>query len=139
MNKERAAFHRGMLAALQHVASADFETLYREIVESTDVDELVQVAREDGQMTMSGLKRYGYGKTHPKPAPPDPSLRDQLIVAIAQALRDNTDRSKAPADIYPAVIQATGLRRAVWAALTRAQQSKVTYAAIKLSRQEPPP
>jgi hypothetical protein len=100
----------------------------------TDVAELVQVAREDGQMTMSGLKRYGYGRQVSIQKPPSPELRNQLVQVIAQALRENTDRTKPPAEIWPAVIQATGLRRATWAALTPAQQSKVTSAAMKLAR-----
>lgn len=134
-NEETEAFHRGMLAALALVASADQQTLFDEIVESTDAAELVAVARKDGQMAMSGLQRYGYGKKYPNPAPVALALREQLIEAIAQALRENTDRTKAPAEIYPAVIQASGLRRATWAALTPAQQSKVTSAAIKLARE----
>ena len=123
-----------MLAALQHVASADLQTLFDEIVECADSAELVAVARKDGQMHMSGLARYGYGRKYPKPAPPDPTLINQLVTVMADAIRENTDRDKAPADIYPEVINATGLRRALWSSLTPAQRQKATSTAIKLAR-----
>lgn len=55
-------FYRGMLGALAVVAAHDAETIYREIVQSTNQDELIRVARKDGIMRWSGLWRYHYGQ-----------------------------------------------------------------------------
>lgn len=136
MNDNTRYFHLGMLAALAVVAHHDQETVYREIVETTDVAELVAVAREDGQMQMSGLVRYGYGKRYPRPAKPDPALSEQLAVVIAVALRENDDLRKTPMEVAWPVIQATGLRRATWAALSSREQSKVISCALVLAREK---
>ena len=55
-------FHRGMLAALAVVVVHDEETLYREIVGTTDEKQLIAVARRDGSMQWSGLSKYRYGR-----------------------------------------------------------------------------
>jgi len=62
--KERSDydFYRGIIAALAVVANYDEETLFREIVATTDRAELVKVARKDGAMQWSGLSRYRYGR-----------------------------------------------------------------------------
>ena len=58
MNKERRAFHRGMLAALAVIHSRDLPTLYREIIDTTDLSELILVATGDDQMAFSGLEAF---------------------------------------------------------------------------------
>ena len=61
LTRHKRDFYNGMLAALAVVASADQETLYREIVETADEKELVAVALSDeGTAEWSGLVRYGY-------------------------------------------------------------------------------
>lgn len=55
-------FYAGILAALAVVALHDKETIFREIVNTTDERELVAFAKRDGAMEFSGLTRYGYGK-----------------------------------------------------------------------------
>ena len=61
-DKEEVEFHRGMLAALAVVASFDEETIYQAIVNTTDENLLIQIARRDGSMRWSGLSRYRYGR-----------------------------------------------------------------------------
>lgn len=62
MNRNDFEFYRGMLAALAVVATFDKQVVFDEIVNTANVDELVQVARRDGIMRWSGLSKYGYGK-----------------------------------------------------------------------------
>jgi len=62
LTKERAAFYRGMLAALAVVRFYDQRVLFDAIVATVDVAELVAVACADGQMDLSGLARYNYGQ-----------------------------------------------------------------------------
>ncbi len=66
MTEHDRIFYGGMLAALAVVALHDQETLYREIVNSADADELVNVALAEELIETSGLARYGYA---PPPAP----------------------------------------------------------------------
>ena len=58
----KPSFYAGILTALAVVAQADERTLFDEIVKLVDTDALVKAARRDGQMRLSGLSRYGYGK-----------------------------------------------------------------------------
>ena len=61
-SKETESFIAGMLVALAVVAEHDAETIYHEIVELQGKDDLVWVARKHGDMKLSGLSRYGYGR-----------------------------------------------------------------------------
>ena len=72
ISRERRAFHRGMLAALSVVKDHDLRVVFDEIVTSTDAAELIAVAREDEQMEMSGLARYGYDWSYPAPPAKEP-------------------------------------------------------------------
>lgn len=129
-------FHLGMLAALAVVAQYEKAEILEAIVATTDAAELVAVARADGQMRMSGLARYGYGKKYPAPPPVDSTLRAQLVAVIVAALRENSDPHKTPHEIAQPVIQATGLRRATWAALTGYQQRRLVHEAITAAHKE---
>ena len=63
-SKETEAFIAGMLVALAVVAEHDAETIYHEIVELQGKDDLIWVARKHGDMRLSGLSRYGYGRAN---------------------------------------------------------------------------
>ena len=54
-------FYPGILVALTEIAGHDFESVFEQIVDICDRDELVRVARKHGEMRRSGLTRYGYG------------------------------------------------------------------------------
>jgi len=56
------SFYSGMLAALSVVVVFDAETIYREIVGTAGEENLIRVARKMGDMKLSGLSRYGYGR-----------------------------------------------------------------------------
>jgi len=58
----KPSFYAGILVALAVVAQAGEDTLFDEIVKQVDADALVKTARRDGQMRLSGLSKYGYGK-----------------------------------------------------------------------------
>ncbi len=54
-------FYHGILAALAIVVVHDEETIYREIVNSTDRKKLIAVAKADeGAAEWSGLVKYRY-------------------------------------------------------------------------------
>jgi len=59
---DKPSFYAGILVALAVVAQADERVLFDEIVKQVHVDALVKTARRDGQMRLSGLSKYGYGK-----------------------------------------------------------------------------
>lgn len=58
-------FNLGILAALAVVALHDAQTIFDEIVDSADAAQLVAVARDDEQLEISGLAKYGYDKKYP--------------------------------------------------------------------------
>jgi hypothetical protein len=53
-------FYAGILAALSVVSKHDQETIFREIVKTVDVDNLIAAAKEDDALEWSGLRKYGY-------------------------------------------------------------------------------
>jgi hypothetical protein len=53
-------FYAGILAALSVVSNHDQETIFREIVKTVDVDNLIATAKEDDALEWSGLRKYGY-------------------------------------------------------------------------------
>lgn len=55
------AFYSGILSALAVIVMHDQETIFREIVNTTDEKELLAVAVMEEEMEWSGLTRYGYG------------------------------------------------------------------------------
>ena len=63
MDKEKAAFYAGIRTALSVLALHDAETIFREIVETCDVNELITYTQADDEMEFSGLTRYGYQAT----------------------------------------------------------------------------
>ena len=59
MNEED--FYAGIIYALCVIKSHDAETIFHEVVDSVDTQELIRHARKYGQMRWSGLSKYGYG------------------------------------------------------------------------------
>jgi hypothetical protein len=55
-------FYRGILVCLEIITVHDDEVIFDEIVTSVGQENLVRVARRDGEMRRSGLTKYGYGK-----------------------------------------------------------------------------
>jgi len=55
-------FYRGVLVALEIITIHDEQVMFDEIVKSVGVDDLVRVARRDGEMRRSGLHKYSYGR-----------------------------------------------------------------------------
>ncbi len=64
----------------------------------------------------------------------DITIRDALQDVIARELRTNWDGNTPPMDAIGPCIRATGLRRAVWATLTKAGQARLLKAAIKQAK-----
>lgn len=62
LTKWDKGFYAGVLCSLEHVALYDQETIFGGIVRAVGEDDLIRVARKDGQMRISGLVKYGYGK-----------------------------------------------------------------------------
>lgn len=58
----KEGLYLGILSVLPVIALHDAETIYREVVDLCEVDLLVRIARENGEMRFSGLSQYGYGK-----------------------------------------------------------------------------
>jgi hypothetical protein len=56
------AFYSGIRTALSILALHDQETIFRELVETCSLPELIEAAKEDGELEFSGLIRYGYAK-----------------------------------------------------------------------------
>lgn len=57
------------------------------------------------------------------------TIRRALTALIAEAIRTNEDYTKSPEEVAALVVQATGMRRAIWAALTpRQRQVLITRA-----------
>ena len=55
-------FSHGVLAALALVASHDQETIYHEIVNTVDEDQLIKTAQQEQCTDWAGLTKYGYTK-----------------------------------------------------------------------------
>lgn len=74
MKKSEQHFYSGVLAALAIVALHDQHTIFCEIVEMCDEDDLIAFAVADDQMETSGLAQYGYKvrPIAPKAAPRTP-------------------------------------------------------------------
>jgi hypothetical protein len=60
-------FYRGILVALEIITIHDEQVTFDEIVAAVGVDDLVRVARRDGEMRRSGLTKYGYGRAAQHP------------------------------------------------------------------------
>lgn len=76
MSLYSADFYRGILVALEIVTIHDQQVIFDEIVESVQVDELVRIARADGEMRRSGLTKYGYGKR------PNTGMKTDAAIAL---------------------------------------------------------
>lgn len=55
-------FYSGIVCALAVCRTHDAETIYREIVNSISVDELITYCRLNEELIFSGLTMYGYVK-----------------------------------------------------------------------------
>lgn len=53
-------FYRGVLVCLQYLSANEYEVAYHEIVKTVGVDGLVNVARAEIELELSGLRKYGY-------------------------------------------------------------------------------
>lgn len=62
LTKEDKAFYGGIITALAIVALHDQQTIYEEIIDTLDKDELTQHATENEELEFSGLVQYGYVK-----------------------------------------------------------------------------
>jgi hypothetical protein len=60
ISNDTKPFYAGILAALSVVSKHDQETIFREIVKTVDVDNLIAAAKEDDALEWSGLRKYGY-------------------------------------------------------------------------------
>lgn len=56
--KDRADFYAGIITALGVIRGADEGTLWREIVELCDVDELIQHARDNDEYEFAGFDHF---------------------------------------------------------------------------------
>jgi hypothetical protein len=60
LSKADKAFYGGILTALAILRIHDQQTIFDEVVGTTDVKELVRYAKEENEMEWSGLADYGY-------------------------------------------------------------------------------
>lgn len=67
----------------------------------------------------------------------DKTIHAALQDVIAKELRDKWDGNRPPMDIVGPCIRATGLRRAVWATLTKTGQVRLLKAAVKQAKSGP--
>jgi len=60
LSRQTQAFYAGIITALAVVALHDEQTLYEEIIDTLDKDELIEFARMNEELEFSGLVQYGY-------------------------------------------------------------------------------
>jgi len=138
MKRGNDDFCAGVIAALVVVDRYGKDEIYEAIVATVDEAELIDFARRDGMMRLSGLTKHGYGKKYPAPKRDkagEEATDKRLIAILADALRANTDMLRTPADIMDEAIQAKGLLRAFWATFTEARKGRIQSKAIRLYRE----
>ena len=67
---ENDAFHGGMCAALAVVALHDQQTVWEEIVKTTNRRALIAWARREDALEWAGFVRYGYARRPRSSTPP---------------------------------------------------------------------
>ena len=62
LTREAKAFYGGIITALAVIHGHDEHTIYDEVIQTLDLDELVLHAAEENELEFSGLLDYGYAR-----------------------------------------------------------------------------